>query len=469
MLTAWVLVLEVKIKLWIAPSRQETSNLKNAQAAGVPSSGPAEVAQEIQELEDKLWEKINCAKRIKDRLISQFMQLDADIQANDKIISELMKKLNALKHEEAEDGVGNISTRADGVDTAQFNVLRILGVGGFGTVFLVRKKGGADAGRLYAMKVLEKSSIIRNDTPTHALTERLVLEAVRNLPFLATIHYAFQTDTKLYLVLDYARGGNLRTKSYERSFTEDEARIYISETILALEYLHKRGIMHRDVKLENILLDSDGHAVLSDFGVSKMFLPCEQHQAHSYCGTLGYMAPELIESSDAGYDMAVDWWSLGIVTHELLTGGESPFETRSVSQTSKEIIHRIIEDEPCIQNDLSVHAKDFISKLLVKDPRKRLGGGEDGAEELKRHPFLNGMNWSDLEQKKISAPFAPQETNESQGSNSVEESSPISFAGLPIFSAATQTTLTNLPDSQFPNCDDIFWGYSYVSPSVHCS
>ena len=453
MLMAWILALEVKIKLWIAASRHETSNMENAQAEVVPSSGPADVAERIQELEDKLWKKINCVKGVIGRMDSQLMQFNEDIQKNGKIINGLKKKFKVLKHERAEDGVKDISSRT-GTLKEQFDVLRLLGSGAFGKVFLVRKKGGADDGRLYAMKVLQKSSIILDDSPAQAMTERLVLEEVRHHPFLSTIHYAFQTDSKLFLVLHYECGGNLRSKSWERKFTEDEARIYISEMILALEHLHKRGIIHRDVKLENILLDSDGHAVLSDFGISKMFLPYEQHQAHTYRGTLGYMAPEIIERSEAGYDMAVDWWSLGIVIHELLTGG-SPFETPGVSYTREEIIHRLAETEPCIQNDLSIHAKDFISKLLDKDPRKRLGGGNGGAEELKRHPFLNGINWSDLEQKKMSAPFASQETNESDVGN--------------FTNVNTQMTLSNLLDGQFSNCDDMFWGYSYVSPSVHCS
>jgi ribosomal protein S6 kinase alpha-5 len=201
------------------------------------------------------------------------------------------------------------------------------------------------------------------------------LEAVRHHSFITTLHYAFQTDSKLYLVQDFACGGDLFTKYCSRKFTESEVKFYISEIFLALEHIHKLGIIHRNVKLENILLDSDGHAVLSGFGVSRTFLPYDEHLAYSRCGTLDYMAPEVVETRAGVYDMAVDWWSLGIVTHKLLTG-VSPFKSRRELVTTEEMIRRIIEENPHIRNNLSSDAVDFISKLLVKDPRKRLGGGK---------------------------------------------------------------------------------------------
>jgi ribosomal protein S6 kinase alpha-5 len=389
------------------------------------------------------------------------MQFDKDIQAKDKIINEMKKKLNVQKHEGTEAGVENNATitnkslaRTGAVDTSQFDFLRVLGTGGFGTVFLVRKKGGADDGRLYAMKMLGKAAIIEGDAIECAMTECRVSEAVRHHPFLITLHYAFRTDSKLYLVLDYVSGGDLLTNSHRRKVTEDEVRFYIAETILALEHLHKLGIIHRDVKLKNILLDLQGHAVLSDFGLSRMFLSHEKNQAHSTCGTLCYMAPEMVEASAAGHDMAVDWWSLGIATFELLIG-ELPFDCQSDEETDEDMTRQILTAEPYIPDDLSFDAADFISKLLVKDPRKHLGGGEDDAEELKRHPFLKGMNWSELAQKKISAPFVSKKPNELDISNSSDKLNQIIPDDLPV----------TLP----PNCDKIFRGFSYVSPSVLCS
>jgi ribosomal protein S6 kinase alpha-5 len=479
--TEWVLELHTafigpeiespKMEMWAAASSQETSNLEMEQVGTVArpakemsvttvrsalqtitntselqnlSLGPAEAADRIQELEDEIWEKEKCIEKIIDHITSQLMQFNKDIQANDKIINELKKKLNI---QGTDDGVEDKSLTR----TSQFDVLRVLGTGGFGTVYLVRKKGSADDGRLYAMKVLEKASVVQENITEYAIIERQVLEAVRHHPFLNTLHYAFQTDSKLYLVLEYMDGGDLLTHFYGRKLPDDDVRFYIAETILALEHLHKLGIIHRDVKLENILLDLQGHVVLSDFGLSRMFLPHEKHQAYSRCGTLKYMAPELIDRSGRGYDMAVDWWSLGIVTYQLFTG-VSPFERRRESETDEEIIHRINATEPNIKDDLSFDAADFISKLLVKDPRKRLGGGKDDADELKRHSFLKGMNWCDLAQKKIRPPFAPKKRKEFDVNKCPDEFTKKVFADL----------TASLPS----NCDSIFMGYSYVAPSV---
>ncbi|XP_023701580.1 ribosomal protein S6 kinase alpha-5 isoform X2 [Cryptotermes secundus] len=340
------------------------------------------------------------------------------------------------------------------VDMSNFDMLRVLGTGAYGKVFLVRKRGGVDHGRLYAMKVLTKASIIqKKKTTEHTKTERQVLEAVRQSPFLVTLHYAFQTDAKLHLILDYVSGGELFTHLYRREkFTEDEVRFYIGEIILALEHLHKLGVIYRDIKLENVLVDSDGHIVLTDFGLSKEFLPHEkEHRAYSFCGTIEYMAPEVVRAGASGHDMAVDWWSIGVLTYELLTGA-SPFAVDGATNSQQEICRRILMTNPPIPDDLSADVTDFILKLLVKDPRKRLGGGEEDSEELKRHPFFKGMNWTDLEKKAVPAPFTPRLANELDVSNFSEE--------------FTRMIPADSPDVVPPNFDKIFRGYSYVSPSI---
>ncbi|XP_018901176.1 ribosomal protein S6 kinase alpha-5 isoform X2 [Bemisia tabaci] len=339
------------------------------------------------------------------------------------------------------------------VDMSCFDLLKVLGTGAYGKVFLVRKKGGVDDGRLYAMKVLKKATIVqKKKTTEHTKTERQVLEAVRQSPFLVTLHYAFQTDAKLHLILDYVSGGELFTHLYQKEhFSEEEVRIYIGEIILALEHLHKLGIIYRDIKLENILLDSDGHIVLTDFGLSKEFLPHEKEQrAYSFCGTIEYMAPEVVRGGSAGHDIAVDWWSVGVLTYELLTGA-SPFTVEGEKNTQQEISRRILKTNPPIPEHLSTDVVDFISQLLVKDPRKRLGGDKD-AEELKKHPFFKDMNWVALAKKAIKAPFVPKITNELDVSNFSEE--------------FTKMTPADSPAIVPPNFDKIFKGYSYVAPSV---
>ncbi|XP_065451669.1 ribosomal protein S6 kinase alpha-5 isoform X5 [Chrysemys picta bellii] len=288
----------------------------------------------------------------------------------------------------------NLTGHAEKVGIENFELLKVLGTGAYGKVFLVRKISGHDNGKLYAMKVLKKATIIQKaKTTEHTRTERQVLEHIRQSPFLVTLHYAFQTDTKLHLILDYINGGELFTHLSQRErFTENDVQIYIGEIVLALEHLHKLGIIYRDIKLENILLDSNGHVVLTDFGLSKEFLTDENERAYSFCGTIEYMAPDIVRGGDTGHDKAVDWWSLGVLMYELLTGA-SPFTVDGEKNSQAEISRRILKSEPPYPQEMSALAKDVIQRLLMKDPKKRLGCGSGGADEIRQHPFFQGYSF----------------------------------------------------------------------------
>jgi len=376
---------------------------------------------------------------------SGFFDEDVEVLAQNEVVEQ---------HEPANDGaVVNLTGRGR-VDMSNFELLKVLGTGAYGKVFLVRKRGGHDHGTLYAMKVLKKASIVqKKKTAEHTMTERQVLEAVRQSPFLVTLYYAFQTDAKLHLILDYVSGGELFTHLYQREkFAEDQVRIYIAEIIMALEHLHKLGIIYRDIKLENILLDSQGHIVLTDFGLSKEFLPHEKNaRAYSFCGTIEYMAPEIVKGGSQGHDMAVDWWGVGVLTYELLTGA-SPFTVEGERNNQQEISRRILTIHPPIPDELSWEVKDFINRLLVKDPARRLGGGVLDGEELKQHPFFATLNWDDVAKKKVTAPFVPRINDELDVSNFSEE-----FTGM---------APTDSPAIVPPNVDKIFKGYSYIAPSI---
>uniref|UniRef100_A0A668ANB7 non-specific serine/threonine protein kinase n=1 Tax=Myripristis murdjan TaxID=586833 RepID=A0A668ANB7_9TELE len=271
-----------------------------------------------------------------------------------------------------------------------FELLKVLGTGAYGKVFLVRKNSGHDEGQLYAMKVLKKAAIVQKaKTTEHTRTERQVLEHIRQSPFLVTLHYAFQTCVHCICL-----------------FNEEAVRIYIGEIILALEHLHKLGIVYRDIKLENILLDSEGHVVLTDFGLSKEFLEEEKERTYSFCGTIEYMAPEIIRGK-SGHGKSVDWWSLGILMFELLTGA-SPF-TLEERGTPKRGVKRILRCEPPFPSMIGSTAQDLLRKLLVKDPHRRLGSGPRGAEDIKAHPFFKGLELAaDLAEKKVASPFRPE-------------------------------------------------------------
>ncbi|XP_044577160.1 ribosomal protein S6 kinase alpha-5-like isoform X1 [Cotesia glomerata] len=365
-----------------------------------------------------------------------------------------------VSQEKIDDGVNLADSGGQRVDMTHFDLLKVLGTGAYGKVFLVRKRTGADSGRLYAMKVLKKASIVqKKKTTEHTKTERQVLEAVRDSPFLVTLHYAFQTDAKLHLILDYVNGGELFTHLYQRDhFTEDQVRIYIGEIIIALEHLHKLGIIYRDIKLENILLDREGHIVLTDFGLSKEFLPHERDnnaRAYSFCGTIEYMAPEVVQGGSAGHDIAVDWWSVGVLMYELLTGA-SPFTVDGQKNNQQEISNRILTTEPPIPKNLSPVVQNLIERLLVKNPRQRLGGGPRDAREIKEHPFFMDapppFNWEALEKRQIPPPFVPKIAHELDTSNFADE--------------FTRMVATDSPAVVPPNYDKLFRGYSYVAPSI---
>nr|XP_048314071.1 ribosomal protein S6 kinase alpha-4 isoform X3 [Myodes glareolus] len=251
---------------------------------------------------------------------------------------------------------------------------------------------------------------------------------------------------------DYVSGGEMFTHLYQRQyFKEAEVRVYGGEIVLALEHLHKLGIIYRDLKLENVLLDSEGHIVLTDFGLSKEFLTEEKERTFSFCGTIEYMAPEIIRSK-AGHGKAVDWWSLGILLFELLTGA-SPFTLEGEKNTQAEVSRRILKCSPPFPLRIGPVAQDLLQRLLCKDPKKRLGAGPQGAQEVKSHPFFQGLDWAALAARKIPAPFRPQIRSELDVGNFAEE-----FTRLePVYSPA---------GSPPPGDSRIFQGYSFVAPSI---
>ena len=206
------------------------------------------------------------------------------------------------------------------------------------------------------------------------------------------------------------------------------------------------------MRLENILLDKDGHIVLTDLGICREFLPTETEQrAHSFCGTVEYMPPEMVNrDGNLGHGTAVDWWSLGVLTYELLTGA-SPFTVAGEKNTQKEIFKHILRCEPPIPLNMSKDVSDFILRLLVKDPQKRMGGGPTGAEEVKAHKFFRSINWDDLLRKNIPAPFLPKITSDTDVSNFSKE--------------FTRMIPADSPGTTPPN-ENVFEGYSYVAPSV---
>uniref|UniRef100_A0A452R7X0 Ribosomal protein S6 kinase n=1 Tax=Ursus americanus TaxID=9643 RepID=A0A452R7X0_URSAM len=222
----------------------------------------------------------------------------------------------------------HVKAGSEKADPSQFELLKVLGQGSFGKVFLVRKVTRPDSGHLYAMKVLKKATLKVRDR-VRTKMERDILADV-NHPFVVKLHYAFQTEGKLYLILDFLRGGDLFTRlSKEVMFTEEDVKFYLAELALGLDHLHSLGIIYRDLKPENILLDEEGHIKLTDFGLSKEAIDHEK-KAYSFCGTVEYMAPEVVNRQ--GHTHSADWWSYGVLMFEMLTGS-LPFQGKDRKET----------------------------------------------------------------------------------------------------------------------------------------
>eukprot|EP01071_Lankesteria_metandrocarpae_P007909 Lankesteria_metandrocarpae@DN4816_c0_g1_i1.p1 len=278
-----------------------------------------------------------------------------------------------------------------------FIPLKVIGRGSFGKVFQVRSKID---GAIYAMKVLSKDYIIRRGQLQHTKAERRILGAV-NHPFIVKLFYAFTSATKLYFVMEYCPGGELFYHlSREERFNESRTRFYAAQIVLALGHIHDLNVIYRDLKPENVLLDSDGYIRLTDFGLSKEGIR-DSRSARSLCGTPEYLAPEILLKT--GHGKVVDWWSLGSLLYEMNTG-VPPFYTKN----RVELFHNIRTSELKLPSSMSAELKSLLRGLLHRDPDQRLGGNYGGADEVKRHPFFASVDWAALLAKKLKPSFQPQ-------------------------------------------------------------
>ncbi|XP_035685983.1 ribosomal protein S6 kinase alpha-3-like isoform X3 [Branchiostoma floridae] len=339
-----------------------------------------------------------------------------------------------------------ISVAADGKEKAspsQFELLKVLGQGSFGKVFLVRKIHGHDAGTLYAMKVLKKATLKVRDRMRTKMERDILVDV--NHPFIVKMHYAFQTEGKLYLILDFLRGGDLFTRlSKEVMFTEEDVKFYLAELALALDHLHSLGIIYRDLKPENILLDADGHIKLTDFGLSKEAI--EDKKAYSFCGTVEYMAPEVVNRR--GHNHTADWWSYGVLMFEMLTGA-LPFQ----GQNRKDTMTMILKAKLGMPQFLSPEAQSLLRMLFKRNPQNRLGAGADGVEEIKRHNFFASIDWEKLLKKQVPPPFKPAVTRDEDA-----------FYFDTEFTSRTPRDSPGVPPSA--TAHELFRGFSFVAPCL---
>uniref|UniRef100_A0AAY4EK77 Protein kinase C n=1 Tax=Denticeps clupeoides TaxID=299321 RepID=A0AAY4EK77_9TELE len=324
----------------------------------------------------------------------------------------------------------------------QFTLHKMLGKGSFGKVFLAELKA---TGQFFAVKALKKDVVLMDDDVECTMVERRVLSLAWEQPFLTHLYCTFQTKENLFFVMEYLNGGDLmfHIQACHR-FDVPRSTFYAAEIVSGLQFLHSKGIVYRDLKLDNILLDMDGHIKIADFGMCKENMTGEARTS-TFCGTPDYIAPEILLGQK--YGSSVDWWSFGVLLYEMLIG-QSPFHGRD----EEELFQSIRTDDPCYPRWLPKEARDILVKLFVREPERRLGVRGN----IRAHLFFRDTDWNALEKRQVEPPFRPTVKSPSDCSNFDKEF----INEKPRLSCADRTLINSVDQTMFSN-------FSFVNPGTN--